>query len=79
MQLSDAETVVMERFAEKTHMAGGARAGYMLRRDAVKYGSDPGLDIDGAVAGLVERGLIAASESGTFLYLTESGVEALEA
>lgn len=79
MELSSAERVVMERFAEKTHMAGGARAGYMLRRDAVTYGRDPRLDIDGALRGLVERGLLAASDSGAFLYLTTAGAEALAA
>lgn len=77
MQRSNAENVVMERFAEKTHMVGGARAGYMLRRAAVKVVDDPELDIDGAVQALIERGLLAASENGEFLYLTEAGVEAL--
>jgi hypothetical protein len=79
MDLSSAEHAVMERFAEKTHMSGGARAGYMLRREAVKHGRDPSLDIEGAVSGLVERGLLATSENGVFLYLTEAGATALGA
>jgi len=77
MDLSAAEQIVMDRFREKTHIAGGPRAGYVLRREAVAYAQEPGFDLDAALATLVEQGLLASSEGGEWIYLTESGTEAL--
>ncbi|MDH3402307.1 MAG: hypothetical protein OES32_05240 [Acidobacteriota bacterium] len=76
MDLSTDERAVLQRFAEKTRMAGGPRLGYVLRRRAVSAG---GLDVDGALASLVGKGLLAASESGDFVFLTQQGVDALSA
>jgi hypothetical protein len=67
----------MQRFAEKTHLAGGPRAGYALRRQALEAGHDSAFDLEAGLSGLVERGLLTASESGDYLYLTEQGVESL--
>ncbi len=75
MDLTDAEQTVMERFADKTHIAGGAKAGYVLRRQAIASGLES--DVDSGIASLVERGLLTEAESGEYVYLTEAGVEAL--
>lgn len=77
MDLSTDELAVLRRFSEKTHLAGGPRLGYVLRKRAVGAGQDPDFDTDGTLAGLVEKGLLASSESGDFVFLTEQGVEAL--
>ena len=77
MDLSTVEQTVMERFSEKTHLAGGPRAGYVLRRQALAYGRDPDFDLDAGLRALVERGLLTTNESGDYVYLTEQGVEAL--
>ena len=78
MDYSTDELAVLQRFSEKTHIAGGARAGYVLRKRALSVAEAPGFDADSALAGLVEKGVLAASESGDFLFLTEQGVEALK-
>ena len=75
MDLSAAEQTVMERFALKTHIAGGAKAGYVLRRQALASGAES--EVDDGIASLVGRGLLAVGESGDFVYLTEAGAEAL--
>ena len=79
MDFSTDELTVLQRFSEKTHIAGGPRLGYVLRKTAVSAGQDPAFDADGALAGLVEKGLLASSENGDFVFLTEQGVEALGA
>ena len=79
MDLSTDELAVMKRFREKTHIAGGPRLGYVLRRRAFSVHQATGFDADGALSGLVEKGLLAASESGDFVFLTEQGVAALSA
>lgn len=75
MDLTASEQSVMQRFAHKTHIAGGAKAGYVLRRQAIV--ADAETEVDGGIAALVERGLLTVGESGEFVYLTEAGVEAL--
>ncbi len=79
MDLSTDELAILQRFSEKTHSAGGPRLGYVLRRRSVSVGHAPEFDADGGLAGLVEKGLLASSESGDFVFLTEQGVEALSA
>lgn len=81
MELQSVEQVIMDRFYEKSRMAGGPRPGYMLRKQAVVcLGSDhPGLDFDAGVAALIDKGLLLRNEEGNLLYLSEAGSEALAA
>ena len=75
MEWTANERKVMERFAYKTHMAGGAKPGYMLRLRAIAAEIEEGAEE--GVSSLVEKGVLAVSEGGEFVYLTEAGVEAL--
>ncbi len=81
MELSAAEKVIVERFGEKARIAGGVRAGYMLRKAAVLYVREdyPGLDLEAALAGLVEKGLLKVNEGGNLYYLTAAAAELLGA
>ncbi len=76
MAQGTAEDIILDRYYEKCRMAGGPRKGYVLRKEAILYDAgdsdlEPGLDA------LVEAGLLKASESGNFYFLTEAGVERL--
>ncbi len=74
MELSAAERVVLQRYHEKTRIAGGPRKGYVLRQDAIRYGeAASGADLGVGLDGLVEKGLLSASEDRRFFFLTESG------
>ena len=79
MELTEAEQAILERYREKTHLAGGARLGYVLRRDAILYHRQrrPDLDWEGALQALVEKGILKASDKGDFYFLSQAGVEAL--
>lgn len=79
MDLSEVERVILDRFREKCRIAGGARAGYVLRRDAIRFVADehPGLDFDQGLESLEERGLLKANEEKSLYFLAEPGVEAL--
>ena len=77
MNLSAAEQTVMDRFAQKTHIAGGPRAGYVLRKQAVGSEQEPDFDLDGGIAALVDKGLLATSEGGEWVYLTPEGAAQL--
>ncbi len=79
MELSAAERVVLQRYHEKTRIAGGPRNGFVLRQDAIRYGEaeDTANDLGAGLDDLVEKGLLSASEDRRFFFLTESGVELL--
>ena len=79
MDLSATERALMDRFAQKTQIAGGASKGYVLRRQALAYERGADFDLEGGLAKLVERGLLTTSESGDFVYLTEQGADSLVA
>ncbi len=81
MELSAAERLIVERFGEKARIAGGPRPGYMLRKAAVLYVRDehPHLDLEAALAGLVEKGLLKVNEGGNLYYLSAAGAELLGA
>ncbi len=81
MELTAAERAVLDRFAEKCRIAGGPRAGYLMRRRSIRYFQDrtPELDLDQGIAGLVEKGLLKQSEGGDLLFLSAAGVERLTA
>ena len=79
MELSAAEKVVLQRYHEKTRIAGGPRNGFVLRQDAIRYaeaGRGAG-DLGTGLDSLVEKGLLSASEDRRFFFLTESGVALL--
>lgn len=81
MSFSESETVVMNRFRDKCLVAGGARAGYNLRRQSIQYGMDAteAEAADAGIASLVERGVLIANEDGDRIILTQAGAEALGA
>jgi hypothetical protein len=74
-----APEILLERYREKCHMAGGPRAGFVLRRRALLYvqSEHPDLDLEAGISTLEDQGLLKSSESGSFLFLTQAGVEAL--
>lgn len=81
MEYTDAENDVLARFSEKCRIAGGAKAGYVLRRQSIEYGWDEARRVAAAAGleALVERGLLATNEARDRFVLTEQGVGALAA
>ncbi len=81
MDLTTVEQVILDRFYEKSRMAGGPRTGYMLRKQAVVCVADdhPDLDFEAGLDSLTEKGLLLTAESGSLYYLSETGSEAVAA
>ena len=81
MDLTTVEQVILDRFYEKSRIAGGPRTGYMLRKQAVVCleSDHPELDFAAGLDSLTEKGLLLRAESGTLYYLSEAGSEALAA
>ena len=79
MELSPAERAVLQRYHEKTRIAGGPRPGFVLRQDAIRYDeAEAGAgDLGAGLDGLEAKGVLSASEDRRFFFLTESGVELL--
>ncbi len=79
MDLSPAERAVLQRYHEKTRIAGGPRLGFVLRQDAIRYDeADRGAgDLGAGLEGLEAKGVLSASEDRRFFFLTESGAELL--
>lgn len=77
--MSSAADHILERFAEKCRIAGGPKAGYMLRKESIQYGLDEQgtAATDEALAALVERGVLTPNEAGDRYFLTEAGVDEL--
>lgn len=75
MDPGGSEREILERFKVKCVAAGGPRTGYVLRRKAI--GKAVSADLDAGLAGLVEKGLLAANEDGALYFLTDAGVEAI--
>ena len=70
MELSNVEQRILDRFYERSRMAGGPRPGYMLRGDAVTvpcWGSPRPRLRRAVLSSLVEKGLLLTSESGNAL------------
>ncbi len=79
MELSPAERAVLRRYHEKTRIAGGPRKGFVLRQQAIRYAeadTEAG-DLGAGLDGLVDKGVLTASEDRRFFFLTEAGVELL--
>lgn len=81
MDLTTVEQVILDRFWEKSRMAGGPRTGYMLRKQAVlRLESDhPDLDFEVGLEALTDKGLLMRTEGGALYYLSEAGAERLNA
>ena len=80
MSFSETESEILDRFREKCRIAGGAKPGYNLRRQAIEAGvAEPGAEaMSQGLASLVEQGLLASNEAGDRFILTETGAEAIE-
>ncbi len=77
MELSPAEKSVLQRYHDKSRIAGGPRKGFVLRQDSIRYAEAEAGDLGTGLDGLVEKGVLAASEDRRFFFLTEAGVELL--
>lgn len=79
MTTKTAPEIILDRYREKCRMAGGPRAGFVLRRRALLYiqPEHSGLDLEAGIAALEDQGLLKANESGSFLFLTQAGVDVL--
>ncbi|MFQ5527587.1 MAG: hypothetical protein ACE5GX_15165 [Thermoanaerobaculia bacterium] len=71
-----ATQIILDRYAEKCRLAGGPRVGYVLRKQAILHVAEdfPGVNLEAGLDTLVEDGLVKASESGDFYFLTAAGV-----
>jgi hypothetical protein len=76
MHEATVERAILERYRDKCAMAGGPREGYVLRRQAIALGAPQASPetLDGALAALVERGLLAANDRRDLYFLTAAGV-----
>jgi hypothetical protein len=80
MELSKAEQVVLARFNERGQRAGGVKAGFGMRAQAIRYvAPEAAADIDRALQGMVEKGWVKPNAAGTWFFLTETGVEKVTA
>ena len=79
MSTRTAEDLILDRFRQKCQAAGGPRTGFVLRRAAILYVQDrhPEASLTDGIDSLVENGVLKASESGDFLFLSAAGVELL--
>lgn len=79
MSYTDAEAAILARFSEKCRIAGGPKAGYVLRKRSIEYGWNDERRAAAAegLGALVEKGLLASSEAGDRFILTEQGAQTL--
>ncbi len=79
MDYTPAERVILDRYAEKTHIAGGPKTGYMMRKQSIVYFSEghPEINLEQGLESLVEKGLVMPSDDAERYYLSEQGAEAL--
>lgn len=79
MAKTSCESLILNRFFEKCRIAGGPKAGYVLRKAAITYGIDRDRDseFDGCLAELVDRGVLLSNEASTLYFLTAKGVDVL--
>lgn len=75
MDLSKVEQVVLARFKERGHRAGGVTPGYGMRAAAIRYQQPDATAFDQVLKGMVEKGWLKPNEARTWYFLTESGAE----
>ena len=74
MSFSESERTILARYYDKTRLAGGAKAGYLLRADVLK--ADGGGEVvEAGLVALAEKGLLQRTEAGDRYMLTEEGAE----
>ncbi|HYO15203.1 MAG TPA: hypothetical protein VE685_18560 [Thermoanaerobaculia bacterium] len=79
MDVSKVEQVILARFKERGHRAGGVQPGYGMRYDAIRYGHPAEADFRAVLNGMVEKGLLKANAAGTWYFLTAEGAERVKA
>lgn len=80
MDPSKAEQVVLARYKERCHRAGGVQAGFGMRASAIRYiAREAAADIDRALQSMVEKGWLKPNAAGTWYFLTEAGAEQVKA
>ncbi len=81
MTETNCESWILNRFFEKCRIAGGPKAGYVLRKAAINYGIDQSREseFDECLTGLVDQGVLMSNETSTLFFLTSKGVEVLSA
>jgi len=78
--LSKAEEILLMQFHEQKGDRTGAKAGEALPEDVFREAEriSPGVEFEGALEGLVGKGLVQGGENGSYT-LTETGYEYLYA
>lgn len=79
MELSKAEQVILARYRERCHRAGGVETGYGMRAHAIRLVQPQGVDIDEGLRSMVEKGWLKPNAAGTWYFLTEAGAEQVKA
>jgi len=73
---SKAEQIILARFLERCARAGGVQAGYGMRAQAIRLAQGAaGVDVDGALKGMVEKGWLKPNAAGTWYFLSADGAE----
>ena len=79
MDYTPAEKVILDRYADKCHLAGGPKTGYMMRKRSIVYFSEQHseINLEQGLESLVDKGLVKPSDDAERYYLSEQGAEAL--
>jgi hypothetical protein len=75
MSFSESERSILNCYHDKTRLAGGANAGYLLRVSALQAQLGASANVESGLEELVGRGLVQVTEAGDRYYLTEAGAE----
>jgi hypothetical protein len=80
MDASQAEQVILARFLERCLRAGGVQPGYGMRAQAIRLAPGAkGIDVDGALRAMVEKGWLKPNAAGTWYFLAADGAERVKA
>jgi len=79
MDLSKAEQVILARFRERCHRAGGVQTGYGMRVQAIRQTAASGIDLDAGLKAMVEKGWLKPNAAGTWYFLSADGAEQVKA
>jgi hypothetical protein len=75
MSFSESERAILASYHDKTRLAGGANAGYLLRVGALATLLGGTAHVESGLAQLADKGLVQPTEAGDRYYLTEAGAE----